>query len=144
MDFFSALKISASALKAQRTRLNTISSNLANANTTKTSEGGPYKRKDVVFRPKQLRENFSSMLNQQLRQVKGVEVTSVKEDQKPPRMVYDPRHPDANAKGYVAMPNVNVVEEMVNMINCSRTFEANTTVISTIKGMALQALSINK
>ncbi|MGA1847107.1 flagellar basal body rod protein FlgC [Deferribacter abyssi] len=133
MSFFDVLKISATGLSAQRIRINVISSNLANANTTRTKEGGPYKRKDIVFR---------EILNGEL--AGGVKVEKVIEDEKPPVLKYDPGHPDANEEGYVAYPNINPIEEMVNMLEASRSYEANVTVLNTAKQLALKALEIGR
>jgi len=144
MDFFSAMDIGSSALTAERTRMNLISTNLANANSTRTPEGGPYKRKSAVFAATPLESPFNRALNsasgQQLNQV---EVSEIVEDQKPPRLEYAPGHPDANAQGYVAMPNVNVVEEMADMISASRSYEANITAVQAAKNMALKTLEIS-
>lgn len=145
MDFFSSMNISSSALTAERTRMNLISSNLANAGTTRTPEGGPYKRKDAVFAATPLESRFNRALNSAAgQQTRQVEVTEIVEDQNPPRMQYDPGNPDANAQGYVAMPNVNVVEEMADMINASRSYEANVTAVQAAKSMALKTLEIGK
>ncbi|WP_298272644.1 flagellar basal body rod protein FlgC [Geobacter sp.] len=143
MDFFSAMQISSSALSAERTRMNLISSNLANANSTKTAEGGPYKRKDAVFAATQVGETFRSAFDRMRRGApEGVEVTQIIEDQNPPRLQYDPTHPDANAQGYVALPNVNVVEEMADMIAATRAYEANVTAVQAAKSMAMKTLEI--
>ncbi|KAA0257046.1 flagellar basal body rod protein FlgC [Deferribacter autotrophicus] len=133
MSFFDVLKISATGLSAQRIRINVISSNLANANTTRTEEGGPYKRKDIVFR---------EILEGEL--AGGVKVEKVIEDEKPPVLKYEPGHPDANEEGYVAYPNINPIEEMVNMLEASRSYEANVTVLNTAKQLALKALEIGR
>src|SRR3954468_265143 len=110
MDFFSSMRVSASGLDAQMKRMNTISSNIANAETTRTEAGGPYKRKDPVMAAQTDRESFGEILQNKLdEEVQGVQVTEVVEDPRAPRMVYNPQHPDANAEGYVAMPNVNTV-----------------------------------
>ena len=144
MDFLSAMKIGASGLTAQRMRMDTIASNLANIETTRTPEGGPYKRKDVMFTALPLTE-FSSKLSEAMSdQVRQVKVSEVVEDQSPPTMVFNPNHPDANKEGYVAMPNINPMEEMVNMISASRGFEANVTAIKAAKEMALKALEIGR
>lgn len=147
MDFFNALDISASALTAERTRMNLISNNLANANATRTAEGGPYKRKDAVFATQQSRNSFNEKL-EKLQQggapPTGVQVTEIVEDQRPPRMQFDPGHPDADAQGYVAMPNVNVVEEMADMIAATRAYEANVTATQAAKSMALKTLEISR
>ncbi|KAF0183717.1 MAG: flagellar basal-body rod protein FlgC [Nitrospirae bacterium] len=132
-EMFLPLKVSATALEAQKVRLNVIASNVANINSTKTAEGGPYKRKDVVFHSFLFDE--SSV---------GVDIPRVVEDQRPPRMVFDPSHPDADASGYVSFPNVNIIEEMANMLAASRAYEANLTLISTYKDMFLKTLDITK
>ena len=145
MDFFSSMNVSASALAAERTRMNLISSNLANANATRTPEGGPYKRKDAVFAATSPQNAFRSALDGASAQhLKQVEVVGIVEDQNPPRLQFDPGHPDANAEGYVAMPNVNVVEEMADMIAATRTYEANVTAVQAAKSMALKTLEIAK
>ncbi len=145
MDFFSSMNVSSSALTAERTRMNLISSNLANANATRTPEGGPYKRKDAVFSATPVENRFARALDGASgREVRQVEVERIVEDQNPPRLQFDPSHPDANAQGYVAMPNVNVVEEMADMINATRTYEANVTAVQTAKSMAMKTLEIGK
>jgi len=146
MDFFSSLTVSSSALSANRTRMNLISSNLANAGTTRTPEGGPYKRKDAVFTATPLTSNpFERALDgATAQQVRTVEVARIIEDQTPPRLLYDPGHPDADPQGYVAMPNVNVVEEMADMIGASRAYEANVTAVQAAKSMAMKTLEIGR
>jgi flagellar basal-body rod protein FlgC len=146
MDFFSAMNVSASALTAERTRMNLISSNLANAGTTRTPEGGPYKRKDAVFSAAPLEGSaFSRTLDGATgKQVRQVQVDRIVEDQNPPRIQYDPSHPDADSQGYVAMPNVNVIEEMADMLTASRAYEANVTAVQAAKSMALKTLEISK
>jgi flagellar basal-body rod protein FlgC len=146
MDFFSAMNVSASALSAERTRMNLISSNLANASTTRTPEGGPYKRKDAVFSAAPLEGSaFSRTLDGATgKQVRQVQVERIVEDQNPPRIQYDPSHPDADSQGYVAMPNVNVIEEMADMLTASRAYEANVTAVQAAKSMALKTLEISK
>lgn len=145
MDFFSSMRISASGMTAQQTRQNTISSNLANAETTETEAGGPYKRRDPVFTAIPDREQFGEILAGEMDQhAQAVQVTEIQEDPRPPRMVYNPKHPHANAEGYVAMPNVNTVEEMANMISASRSYEANVTALNAAKSMAMRALEIGK
>ncbi len=144
MDFLTSMQIGASGLTAQRMRMDTIASNLANIETTRTPEGGPYKRKDVMFSALPLEdfsETFKGTLADQVRQVK---VTEVVEDQSAPTMVYNPSHPDANEKGYVAMPNINLMEEMVNLINATRSFEANVQSINAAKSMALRAIDLGR
>ncbi len=141
MDFFSSMRVSATGLDAQTKRMNTISSNIANAETTRTPEGGPYRKKDVLLGAQTDRESFGEILQNKLDEdVQGVQVMDVVPDERPPRMVYNPSHPDANAEGYVAMPNVNTVEEMANMISAQRSYEANVTALNAAKAMAQKAL----
>ncbi len=143
MDFFTAIKISGSGLSAQRFRLNIISSNLANIQTTRTPQGGPYRRKDVVFEAVPMPASFNGILTDAIRSgLEGVRVEKVVNDPTPFKLVYDPGHPDADKNGYVKMPNVNTVEEMVNLINATRTYEANIAAIDAAKNMALKALEI--
>ncbi len=131
MDLFTAMDISASGLRAQRTRMNVISSNIANAHTTRTDEGGPYKRRDVILRENSFEGKLAS-----------VEVEGIQANPTPGERLYDPGNPDADPQGYVTMPNVNLMEEMVNMMNATRAFEANTIAVKAQKDMALKALNI--
>ena len=143
MDVFSSMKISASALKAQRVRMNAISSNLANIETTRTPDGGPYRKREVVFQTVQ--KDFANTLDSELRDAgQGVRVSHVQASPLAPRMVYDPSHPDANEKGEVAMPNISLVEETADMMSAARAYEANVTVVKSAKRMALKALDIGK
>jgi len=143
MDIFTTMKISASALKAQRIRMNAISSNLANIETTRTPDGGPYRKREVVFQSSQ--SEFADTLDNRLRDaVQGVKVAQVQASSLPPLMVYNPSHPDANAQGLVAMPNINLVEETADMMSASRAYEANVTVVKSAKRMALKALEIGR
>lgn len=145
MSFLDALQTSATGLSAQRLRMNLISSNLANINTTRTREGGPYKRKDAVFAAVPQEQSFSQALSEHLGPERiNVQVTEIREDNRPPVLKYDPEHPDADAKGYVALPNINVVEEMVNMISASRSYEANITALRSTKDMASDAMEIGR
>ncbi len=146
MSFFDSLNITASALTAQKLRMDVISENIANVDTTRTAAGGPYKRKAVIFqeRPNSM---FTDALDGEIgkiQQGKGVRVSQVVEDETPGALVYDPSHPDANADGYVRKPNVNIVEEMVNMISASRSYEANITAMTTAKTMTAKTLEIGK
>ena len=144
MNFLDSLAISSSGLSAQRLRMNLISSNLANVNTTRTETGEPYKRKDLVFEAAQP-DAFKSLLDAELKDDgRGVKVAAVIEDNKPFIEKYDPGHPDADENGYIRLPNVNVVEEMVNMISASRSFEANATAVRATKDMAAMALDIGR
>jgi flagellar basal-body rod protein FlgC len=143
MDIFNTFKIGGSALRAQSLRLNTISSNLANVETTSTPEGGPYKKKSVHFQSSPL--SFQQQLDGNMKNaVQGVEVTKIVEDKTAPRKVYNPSHPDANPDGYVEMPNINTLEEMVDMMSATRSYQANVTAIKMAKRMALKALEIGR
>ena len=146
MGLLSAMDISASGLNAQRRRLEVISSNLANANTTRTIEGGPYRRKDLVFESAPVQEAFNNTLNSAMagQGEDGVEVSAIYEDEAPFLKKYDPSHPDADAEGFVLMPNVNPIEEMVNMISATRSFEASVQSINTIKEIARKSLEIGR
>lgn len=145
MGFFGSMDTSASGLTAQRLRLDIISQNIANANTTRTPEGGPYKRKAVIFESINNSESFSNVLNRYVAaKNNGVRVSQIVEDNKPFPIIYDPTHPDADEKGYVQLSNVNTVEEMVNMISASRSYEANVTTFNTMKAMVSKALEIGK
>lgn len=144
MAFLNSLSISGSALTAQKFRMDVISQNIANADTTRTEEGGPYRRKMVVFTPKE--GDFGSALNSASKNLEGagVQVTEVVEDSSALTPVYNPTHPDADANGYVMMPNVNTVKEMTDMISATRSYEANITVFNAVKQMAQKALDIGK
>lgn len=147
MSFFTALSSSASGLTAQRLRMDVISENIANVNTTRTEKGEAYKRKAVLFQERNEARDFSEYFDVTLHKYKvgkGVRVTEVVEDQKEGTRVYDPGHPDADEDGYVTMPNVNVVEEMVNMISASRSYEANITSMNTTKAMLAKVLEVGR
>ncbi|PZD93320.1 flagellar basal body rod protein FlgC [Paenibacillus sambharensis] len=141
---------SASALTAQRLRMDVISSNIANAETTRgkvvNGEFQPYARKMVVMAP--VKGSFADMLDQKLEggssRSNGVKVTKIMEDRTPPKLVYNPTHPDADADGYVKMPNVDVLKEMVDMISATRSYEANVTALNSTKSMFMKALEIGK
>ena len=136
MRIFESTHVAGSALTAHRLWMDTISSNLANINTTRTIAGGPYRRKVPVF---------AEMLDQAIggyKDIGGVRVTEITEDPTPPRLVYQPEHPDANAEGYVAFPNVNLVREMTDMLVASRGYEANLAVADTARTMWTSALEI--
>ncbi len=136
---YSALEVAASGLSAERTRMSTIASNLANARTTRTEDGGPYERIDPIFRawPIDVRDPVG-------RSASVVKVEGIQTDTRPPQLVYEPGHPDANEEGYVEYPNVNVVEEMVNMISASRAYEAGVASIESVKAMARSAMGIGR
>jgi flagellar basal-body rod protein FlgC len=141
MDFFSAMEILSSGLGAERVRMNVTASNLANAQTTRTAEGGPYKRRDPVFSAAPLETGFARDLDDALR---GVEVTDIVTDNGPPRVIHDPTHPDADVHGNVSLPNINMVEEMVNMITASRAYEAGVTAMRSLVDMAQRTLTMGK
>jgi flagellar basal-body rod protein FlgC len=145
MNFLDALHTSSSGLSAQRVRMNVISSNLANIDTTRTSQGGPYRRKEVVFAAHPVRGSFQSTLRSQMAgKLSKVSVVGIIYDPRPAKIKYDPQHPDADERGYVAVPNINVMEEMVNMISATRSYEANVNAIKATKDMALKALEIGR
>ncbi|BBH52455.1 MULTISPECIES: flagellar basal body rod protein FlgC [Fluviispira] len=145
MSFLEGLKISASGLSAERIRMNVISSNIANANTSRTEEGGPYKRKDVLFTARNSGLSFDNLMRLAFDpNLKEVKVDGITEDRRAPRLVFNPNHPDANENGYVSMPNISIMEEMVNMITSNRAFESNTQAINATKSMATTAISIGK
>ncbi len=145
MSFFRAMEISSSGLAAQRERMNVLSANLANVNTTRGDDGGPYKRRDVVFTALPTGNKFEDFLNGTTgTEIRKVKVTQIHKDNREPRMVFDPSHPDRNAEGYVAMPNIQVMTEMVNMIAATRAFEANATALNDEKQMAMKALEIGR
>ncbi|MBK8201928.1 MAG: flagellar basal body rod protein FlgC [Bdellovibrionales bacterium] len=145
MDFSKSMNVSASGLTAQRMRMNTISSNIANINTTKTPEGGPYRRKDVVFESMPETRNFGEIVTSLPdRNIQRVQVTDVTVDRKAPVLKYEPDHPDANDQGYVAYPNINLMEEMANMIQATRSYEANVSAMQASKDMAISALEIGR
>lgn len=146
MSSLTALRISASGLTAERLRMDVIANNIANQRTTRTSEGGEYKRRVVVFRPIEIfkapglaREAQASMPKQQ-----GVRVAAIVEDPRPGTKVYDPGHPDADADGYVTYPNVNIVTEMVDMMSATRAYEANLVAANAAKTMAIKALELGE
>ncbi len=142
MDLIKTMDLAAGGMTAQRQRLNVISMNLANANTTRTDDG-PYRRKTVIFEAAPAEEPFSGRLSESLDgQIHGVKVKEIVPVEGEFKKIFDPSHPDADAKGYVALPNVNLVEEMVQMLNANRSYEANAAVIRTSKDMALRALDI--
>ncbi len=140
MSLFGTLSVSASGLAAQRDRANAIAENLANSETTRTPEGGPYRRKDVIFQPEAQTSPFSAIFQAELGpQVAGVSVAEVVEETRPPIMKYDPGHPDANPEGYVAMPNINPAEEMVDLMGASRAYQANAAAMTAVKDMVAKS-----
>lgn len=134
MSLFKIFDVSGSAMSAQAQRLNVVSSNLANADSVTSSNGQAYRAKQVIFSAMQTNDPTST----------GVKVTQVIEDPNPPKLMYDPKHPLADEKGYVSMPNVNVVEEMVNMISASRSYQTNVETMNAAKSMLLKTLAIGQ
>ncbi len=145
MDFLTSLHISGTGLTAQRTRMNVISMNLANVNTTRTEKGGPYRRKVVVMEQESV-EDFDAVLAAQSESESGcgVRVADIVEIKRPFRQVYNPSHPDADGSGVVMMPNIDLIAEMTNMIIARRSYEANVAAINAAKGMALKALELGR
>lgn len=146
MSVFDSMNVTASGLTMQRLRMDVISQNLSNVSTTKTADGTPYKRK-VLLIEEQKQGSFADVLANQFDKNginSGVKVTKIVEDNRAFNKVYDPGHPDADDKGYVSMPNVNVIEEMVNMISASRSYEANVTCLNGTKSMGMKAIDIGK
>jgi flagellar basal-body rod protein FlgC len=141
MNLITAIDVNASGLTAQRKRVEVSSSNLANSQTTRTADGGPYRRKDVVFQTNSFEESLGFAMDEG---VNGVEVAEIVDDPRPFDRRYEPGHPDADAEGYVAYPNVNVMEEMANLIEGSRSYEANLSAISIVKTMINKTLEIGR
>jgi flagellar basal-body rod protein FlgC len=147
MDLFKSMDVSASGLNAQRGVLQAIATNLANANTTRTDDGGPYVRRQTVLSPTPVPSSspFPQILVGKMNQeALGVKVEVQLDESRDPEIVYDPAHPDADDDGYVALPNVNIVEEMVNMMSAVRSYEANVTAFNAAKSMAMKSLEIGK
>ena len=150
MGLFDSLEISATGLTAERLRMDVTAENLANAQTTRGADGGPYRRKEVVLQQAASGADFGSQLRSAMvggggrasSTPGGVEVAEIAADPNPPKMVYDPGHPDANAQGYVAMPNVDSVTEMVDLISSSRAYEANVTAMQASKQMFTKTLDL--
>lgn len=146
MSLFKSINVSATGLTAERLRMDIISKNIANAETTRTSAGTPYRRQMPIFREQQSTA-FADVLSEARGQFvtgSGVEVSAIKEDTSPFKRVFNPGHPDADSEGYVSMPNVDVVTEMINLISASRGYEANVTAMNATKAMAMKAMEIGK
>ncbi len=146
MAFLGSLDISGSGLTASRLRMDILSQNIANAATTRTEDGGPYRRKMVVYEPAE-QSSFKHMLQNKINETstpKGVKVTKIVDDTSDFTPVYDPTHPDANEDGYVMMPNVNPIKETIDMMSATRAYDANITVFNAVKGMAVKALDMGR
>jgi len=145
MDFFSGIKLATTGLSVQRTRMNLSASNLANVETTRTPEGGAYRRRTAVVAAVPLSQSFNEIFGDALHdKTHSAEVVSIQQDESEGRLVYNPKHPDANDEGYVTMPDINVINEMVDMLTASRSYEASVTAIKGMKGMAQSALEIGE
>ncbi len=143
MSLFSTISVSASGMSAQRTRAEILVQNLANTETTHTAEGGPYKRKDVIFQSQQVGSAYGSPFQTQLGgALEGVVVSEITTDKTPPELRYAPGHPDANAEGYVAYPRMNAAEDMVDLMSASRSYQANVAAISAVKDMINKSLDL--
>ena len=149
MNLFHSMQVSATGLNSQRAVIRVIAENMANVNTTRTEEGGPYRRKQAVLAPSPVPSSasspFSILLTKRMgEQAMGVKVTEILEDLYGVKKVYDPSHPDADETGQVSLPNVNLMEEMVSLLAASRAYEANVTAFNAAKTMAMRALEIGK
>ena len=140
---FSTLRISASGLAAERLRMDTIASNIANVNTTRGENGQPYRRKVAVFQ-ENLNKEYNKLTGKYNNDFKGVKAVGIEEDNSPLKRVYDPSNPDADKEGYVNMPNVNILNEMADMIAATRSYEANVNAVNSEKSMFLKALEIGR
>lgn len=143
MNAFTSLRISASGLSAERLRMDTISSNVANVSTTRGENGQPYRRKIAVFQ-ENLEQELNNNTNKYETQFNGVKAVGIVDDKSPLKRVYNPSHPDADKEGYVLMPNVNILNEMGDMIAATRAYEANVTAINSEKSMFMKALEIGR
>lgn len=141
MSLFHSLSVSASGMAAQRVRAELLAENLANAETTRTAEGGPYRRKDAVFTTQSAHSPFSSVLGEQL-EAEGVQVAEIVQDSRPPEKRYLPGHPDADKDGYVAFPHVSPAEDMVDLMGASRGYQANVAAISALKDMIHRSVDL--
>ena len=140
MSLFSSLSVSASGMAAERTRAALLVENIANAETTRTQDGGPYRRKDAIFQTAPVASDFASELDSQLQT--GVSVSAISIDQRPPEKQYAPGHPDADADGYVSMPHMNPAEDMVDLTGANRSYQANVAAISSVKDMIQKTIDL--
>jgi len=148
MDLFKIFSISGSGMAAQRSRMSVVAGNLANTETTRTAEGGPYKRRDVIFQAVPLDHEFAAELADAAERGKeaaqGVEVVGIRQSHRPPRRIFDPNHPDANAEGYVALPDINPIEEMVDLLSAVRSYEANLAAYNMTKSLIRRILDLGR
>ena len=143
MSIFSSMQINASGLTLERLKMDTISTNIANVNTTRTEDGGPYARKEIIFEEALVNER-NKLTGHFVEKSSGVKVIGIEDNGDDFKIVYDPSHPDADLEGFVMMPNVNMVDEMIALINTQRTYEANITALNTSKSILMKALEISK
>jgi flagellar basal-body rod protein FlgC len=148
MDLFKMFAISGAGMSAQRSRMSVITGNLANTETTRAPEGGPYRRRDVIFQAVPLTGDFSDLLTENLLDrpegLLSVEVVGIRQSSRPPRQIFDPNHPDANPNGYVSLPDINVIEEMVDLLSAVRSYEANLTAYNATKSLVRRLLDISR
>lgn len=147
MDLFKIFSVSGSGMAAQRSRMTVVAGNLANAETTRTPDGGPYRRRDIIFQSAPTDSEFAAQLGElgeNSNAAQGVEVVGVKQSSRPPRKIFDPNHPDANPDGYVSLPDINPMEEMVDMLSAVRSYEANLTTYNTTKSLIRKILDIGR
>ena len=140
MSVFKSMQINHSGLSLERLKMDIISTNMANVNTTRSEDGGPYKKKEVLF----MENLVSAVGSMEKKKSEGVKVVGIRDKEEGLREVYDPDHPDSNEEGYVFFPNVNMVDEMISLINVQRTYEANVTALTTSKNILKKALEISK
>lgn len=148
MNLFKMFSISGAGMAAQRERMSVITGNLANTETTRTPEGGPYRRRNIIFQAVPAKGEFADLLSEKfLDDPEGlltVEVAGIRQSSRPPRQIFDPKHPDANPEGYVSLPDINVIEEMVDLMSAVRTYEANLTAYNTTKGLVRRLLEVGR
>ena len=148
MNLFKMFAISGAGMAAQRERMSVISGNLANTETTRTPEGGAYRRRDILFQAVPAQGEFADILSESLFEpadgLLSVEVAGIRQSSRAPRLIFDPSHPDANAEGYVSLPDINVIEELVDLMSAVRSYEANLTAYNTTKGLVRRLLEINR
>ena len=147
MDLFKIFSISGSGMAAQKSRMSVVAGNLANSESTRTVDGGPYRRRDVIFQAAPPASEFTDELNDiaaDQERAQGVEVVGVKQSNRPPRRIFDPSHPDASSEGYVAMPDINPIEEMVDMLSAVRSYEANLSAFNSTKALIRKILDLGR
>lgn len=148
MDLFKIFSISGAGMSAQKTRMTVVASNMANTETTRTPEGGPYKRRDVLLQAVPPTDGFASSLeanfSERIDEPQAVEVAGIKQSSRPPRKNFDPHHPDAGEDGYVSLPDINIMEETVDMMSAVRSYEANLTAFNTTKSLIRRLLDLSR